>query len=278
MPTIFYSWQTDAPSNLNRTFIEEALVEAAAGMNVEPAERLAVDEGMQDTPGSPEIARVLFEKIESAFLFVGDVTLVGQLPGGGRMLTAGAPVTAADTLRRTPNPNVAVELGYADAALGWQRVLRVMNTAFGKPEDQPFDVRNRRFPIRYNLKAEATEHQRNQVKANLVGTFVEAIAAAEAFQLRRAGKARDLLDVHTAEMMVHFGHAPWEFPQPGAAQPGAAVPCLRDLELFNRCTVRLLELGIIRTNLGLVGGQVGYSYRWTPFGKKVHALIPVPGA
>jgi hypothetical protein len=51
----------------------------------------------------------------------------------------------SDTERPSPNPNVLVELGYALRALGEERVILVMNTAFGKPEALPFDLRRKRI-------------------------------------------------------------------------------------------------------------------------------------
>ena len=184
--TVFFSWQSDARLDLNKEFIQTALVEAATGMDVLPAERLEVDEGMNDVAGSPEVARVLFEKIDAAFLFVGDVSLVGQIPRGGLLLPKDAVVKEADTKRRVPNPNVAIELGYADGVLRPERVLRVMNTAFGKPEDQPFDVRNRRFPISYRLTPDMKADEKNAVMVKLVAVLKGAIDTASSFQLKGA--------------------------------------------------------------------------------------------
>jgi hypothetical protein len=273
--TVFFSWQSDTRLDLGKTFILEALAMAKSVDEVVPAERLDVDEGLKDVPGSPEIARIIFEKIDQAFLFVGDVTLVGQLPDGGKLLAKGQCAREVDAKRRTPNPNVMMELGYADGMLGVDRVIRVMNTAFGKPEDQPFDVRNRRFPIRFRATPEMTPSEIEVEKNKLSSTLKEAIATASAFQLRRAMNARGRLDVHSVEMMVIYGRNPWEFPQPSKADPQSGVAWLCDLDLFHRCTMRLLDLGIIRTNLGNVSGSLRYTYIWTPFGRKVRELIPL---
>ena len=35
MPTIFYSWQSDAPNNVNRSFIERALELAVRDLNAD---------------------------------------------------------------------------------------------------------------------------------------------------------------------------------------------------------------------------------------------------
>jgi hypothetical protein len=65
--TVFYSWQTDAPKQINKDFIYDALNRAAKsfGFDVEPAERFSIDveQGMKGVPGSPEVATMMFEKI-----------------------------------------------------------------------------------------------------------------------------------------------------------------------------------------------------------------------
>jgi hypothetical protein len=67
--TIFYSWQSDLPNRLNRTFIEKALEKAIKklGENMEILEALR-DEGIEldkDTKGMagmPPIVEVIFNK------------------------------------------------------------------------------------------------------------------------------------------------------------------------------------------------------------------------
>ena len=139
---IFYSWQSDLPNRTNRGLIGDALENAATALqrdetvSVEPV----VDRDTAGTPGAPDIALTIFGKIDRCQLFVGDVSLVNP--------------NADD--RRTPNPNVLVELGYALKALGPERVVLVMNTAFGGPELLPFDLRMRRVRA-YNSPPEAVE-------------------------------------------------------------------------------------------------------------------------
>ena len=99
-PTIFYSWQSDLPNNLNRSFVEDALERAIRQLNKDLAveesprdEELTVDKDTKDVPGSPPIVDVIFEKIGKATAFVADVTFVGQTTNG----------------RPIPNPNVLIE-------------------------------------------------------------------------------------------------------------------------------------------------------------------------
>ena len=133
--TVFYSWQSDRPNRTNRGFIMEALERAATVLRsdesvaVEPV----IDRDTAGVAGSPEIAATIFAKIARADVFVPDVSLV----------------TSADTKRQSPNPNVLLELGFAISTLGWDRVILVMNTAFGDQTSLPFDLRGRRV-VSYN--------------------------------------------------------------------------------------------------------------------------------
>lgn len=54
-----------------------------------------------------------------------------------------------------PSPNVLVELGYAIARLGWDRIILVMNIEFGPAERLPFDLRSRRFPTTFLAKRDS---------------------------------------------------------------------------------------------------------------------------
>ena len=87
---------------------------------MDPADRdLSVDRDTRDVPGSPPIMETIFGKIDRAAVFVSDLTYVAERMAGGR----------------TPNPNVCIEHGYALKALSWRRVIAVMNTAYGDPDE-----------------------------------------------------------------------------------------------------------------------------------------------
>lgn len=152
---IFYSWQSDLPNATNRGFIEKALENAAKlirnddSIKVEPV----IDRDTKDVPGAPDIAHTIFDKIEQAQVFVCDVSIINQ----------NAPS------RPTPNPNALIELGYAIKALGWQKIILVMNTAFGKPEELPFDLRMRRA-IAYYMPQETEERATERKKLEVAFT------------------------------------------------------------------------------------------------------------
>src|SRR5262249_3806523 len=76
----------------------------------------------------------IFAKIDEAQVFVCDVSVINVGSAG----------------RSTPNPNVLIELGYAIRKLGFSRIIMVMNSSFGSPEQLPFDLRMRRV-ITYEM-------------------------------------------------------------------------------------------------------------------------------
>ena len=142
--------RSDLPKKCNRRFIREALDEAVrrvvAEGQVEDSPR--VDDGMDGIAGSPEVASVMFQKIEVCALRRRHHT---------RRNDPHRP--ANDPPKRVPNPNVSLEMGYAAGRIGWDRIICVMNEAYGERKDLPFDVRNRRFPIDYNLHADKMERK-----------------------------------------------------------------------------------------------------------------------
>jgi hypothetical protein len=162
MATIFYSWQSDLPNNINRGFIKDALEKAikrvTEALQLEEAPRIEQD--TSGVPGSPEIVNTILEKIEKCTVFIPDLTIVAH----------------TDKKEPSPNPNVLIEYGYALKTLGAERIISVMNEAFGSAENSlPFDLKHRRFPIRYNLKEEASEEERKKEKENLISNLENAL-------------------------------------------------------------------------------------------------------
>lgn len=78
---------------------------------------------------------MIFDKIATADLVLFDVSLVATGLGGKKHI----------------NSNVAIELGYALGTGEYSRVIKVMNTASGGPDELPFDLRSRRHPLKYHL-------------------------------------------------------------------------------------------------------------------------------
>ncbi|HEY3321219.1 MAG TPA: hypothetical protein VGP72_12185 [Planctomycetota bacterium] len=151
--TMFYSWQSDLPNNCNRSFILKALEDAAeslradASIMVEPA----VDRDTAGVAGSPDIGRTILQKIDNAHAFVADLSIINSGYG-----------------RPSPNPNVLFELGYAWKHLTESRIILVVNTVFGEPEQLPFDLRTKRV-MAYRIAEDATEkgQERRKLQAKM---------------------------------------------------------------------------------------------------------------
>src|SRR5438270_577713 len=163
--TLFFAWQFDSPPNDNRYLIRDAAKDAvkrvAADADVEESPRL--DHDTKGLSGTPEVANAIFAKIERAGMFLGDVTYVGLSRSHDKHK------------KKLPNMNVAVEMGYAGKAIGWERIILVMNKAYGKPDEQIFDIKHRRNPITYDVPADSTANKRKEEKRKLSKAIEEAV-------------------------------------------------------------------------------------------------------
>ncbi len=158
--TIFYSWQSDLPNNTNRGFIESVLRKSIQSIQKSEAYELepSLDRDTQGIPGSPNITQAIIEKIKLADAFVADISVVTGDKNKEQRLS--------------PNPNVLLELGYAIALLGWEKIILFCNEVYGTDEDLPFDIRQHRR-ISYKLlpndmKSETRNNLAEHFKARLI--------------------------------------------------------------------------------------------------------------
>jgi len=256
--SIFYSWQSDAPGECNRTFIRKALDASVAslssGATVEDSPR--VESGMEGIAGTPEVATVMFTRIKRSAVFLGDMTLVGSITKEG-----------SDEVKRVPNPNVLLEMGYAAGTIGWGRVICVMNEHFGKRTELPFDVRNRRFPIDYSL-APGDKKSADKVNADLTRWIKFAIESVIRNEYEAANDALSALDINCLNLMGAYGKGDYfAAPDPRATTLGGPL----DTGKFNAAVTRLLDLRLLRADVDPRKGL--YAYHWTYLGKQVlHGL------
>lgn len=166
--SIFFSWQADTQTRVGRNFLREVLEEVCAGIvadaNIDEAIRdIVIDSDTQGVAGQPPIVETIFRKIDASAVFIADMTFVG---------------TRIDS-RPTPNPNVLIEYGWALKSLKHERVICVMNDAYGAPtrDNLPFDLSHVRWPIRYTLSENSTPDIKAQEKRKLVAILSEAIRA-----------------------------------------------------------------------------------------------------
>jgi hypothetical protein len=166
--TVFYAWQSDRPRLMNRDLIREAAELACQALSDDSNNpwNVVIDSDTQDEPGMCDIPQTILKKIRNADILLADLTFV----------------TKADSGKNTPNSNVVFELGYAARHLGFPSLVAVMNTAFGVPEGQIFDIK-RRACIRYRCAKDSTD--RAKMVRELADDLVVAEAAAEASRGRQ---------------------------------------------------------------------------------------------
>jgi hypothetical protein len=157
---VFFSWQSDSPSAIGRSFVTSTLVAALARLRVDATLDLRpeLDSDTQQVPGSPQIFSAILEKLDKCAVMVADVSLTYK--------------RSADGGRLAPNPNVLVELGYALKRLGDKRVVLIMNTTYGRPEALPFDLRGHRV-ITYS--AAETDELSENTKSEFTGSVEAAV-------------------------------------------------------------------------------------------------------
>lgn len=246
--SVFYAWQSDLPRKTTRDFLEEAARLAL--------ERVGSDATLEDSPrldrdtlgisGLPDISGTIYRKIEQSAVFLADVSLVGQTmqedPNKKRKLL--------------PNPNVLLELGYAAAKLGWDRIILAMNKEHGQPEELPFDLRNRRFPTSFRLSPDQKNREKKleSLSADIEGAIRDCLNS----EYDRVADTVAKFDMVTIDLIRTRGCSPefWH------TEPDKnKLVSHHDLAIS-----RLLDLGLIRcvrfTN------EFGYAYRWTYFGRQ----------
>jgi hypothetical protein len=75
--SVFFSWQSDTPSEHGREFLRSALDAATrrVAADLELPHRLELDHDTRGVPGTPAMVAAILEKIDNCATFVADVTL-----------------------------------------------------------------------------------------------------------------------------------------------------------------------------------------------------------
>ncbi|CAA0198068.1 TIR domain-containing protein [Tenacibaculum maritimum] len=146
---VFYSWQSDLPKPTNLNGIRKSLRSAINLVEDKLTDkRIDIDEATRNTTGSPNIPLTIFAKISNCDVFICDLTTINS---------------DSNENRKVPNPNVLIELGYAIATVGWERIIMLFNTNFGSfPSDLPFDIdRHRASP--FSITDNSDKNGKNQL-------------------------------------------------------------------------------------------------------------------
>jgi hypothetical protein len=167
--TVFYSWQSDLPKETNQGIIQGAIRIASNKLEHEFKEtdlHIIIDEATSNLPGSPHIPSAIFDKISSADAFICDITTINkEAIETIKNLQATEGRTKPQEVRTVPNPNVMIELGYAIALLGWERIIMLFNTSYGDLKDTPFDIVVNRI-TGYHLSPKTEDVTEKQLQGN----------------------------------------------------------------------------------------------------------------
>ena len=167
--TVFYSWQSDLPKETNQGIIQGAIRIASNKLEHEFKKtdlHIIIDEATSNLPGSPHIPSAIFDKISSADAFICDITTINkEAIETIKNLQATEGRTKPQEVRTVPNPNVMIELGYAIALLGWERIIMLFNTSYGDLKDAPFDIVVNRITD-YHLSPKTEDVTEKQLQGN----------------------------------------------------------------------------------------------------------------
>lgn len=163
--TIFYSWQLSTSTKFNKNFIEEAIKKAEKLLNKNkklPIEEIVIDRDTKDVPGIPSIPETIEGKIRLCDIFIADLTIVTsqKIKTKNKIFKKFLKILfknfiEPEKLPLCSNPNVLLEFGQAKECISNERMIGVLNSAYGDPHEDdkviPFDIRHLRWPIKYNL-------------------------------------------------------------------------------------------------------------------------------
>jgi len=165
--SVFYSWQSNLPNSTNKEFIKNVIATSLTDIESDDAYLMIPfpDRGKPGSTALKGLTTSIFTKINNSRVFICDVSMINK-PG-----VCGLAV---------PNPNVALELGYAASKFGWNNIIVLMNEAYGGVETLPFDLSASQF-ISYSLSesAAAQTDERQAVALKLKGELIEALIKLE---------------------------------------------------------------------------------------------------
>lgn len=171
--TIFYSWQTTTDTKYNKNFIHKCIEKAIKKISGKPEfqnVKFKLIDAIRGEPGSPPVAgKIIDERIPNSDIFIADLSVINKIPTPVSLILKLFKVK----IKPTQNNNVINEHGVASNAIGNEKIIGVLNKAYGSPHDNPdnipFDLRHLRFPIEYTytVKTKDKEYIQNQLVNDL---------------------------------------------------------------------------------------------------------------
>lgn len=178
--TVFFAYQSDIDDKYCKGFIQSA-AQMAIDRLMKNGKKVIFDYGFRGTPGTPILIEEMLAKSQNSDMVLVDLTYTSSknwfytkeyVKFSGKNLK----VKSIKNDKKSSNPNVLLETGYAWAHKGYHRTLAVMNTAFGKPDELNVDFQGFRWPITYHLDNK-NYNTRKDVRKSLSDALYQAISA-----------------------------------------------------------------------------------------------------
>ncbi len=193
--SIFYGWQSDLSSQVNKNFIGETLDSAAASINAGGVHRVRIERGgPEGTLGTARIDRNILDQIDRSEIAVFDVSAINNpsrwTENDPRLMSLFDLDRHESPPRISPNPNIGFELGYAVAILGWDRCICVLNEQSCTLKEVFFDLdRSTVIPYNFTLdekEASRKEHRRTELARYLSVRIAEILKKSPPYPAPRA--------------------------------------------------------------------------------------------
>lgn len=174
---IFYSWQTTTNSKYNRNFILTCIEKAVKKVKQKPELKnveFILLEGVTGEPGSPQVAsKIVDERIPTSDIFISDLSVVNHISKFQKVVQKIVGVK----FKPFQNNNVIYEHGVAYNAIGLEKIIGILNSEYGSPNENPdnipFDLKHIRFPIEYKYSKKTKNKE--DVQKNLIDGLSSAI-------------------------------------------------------------------------------------------------------
>ena len=185
--TIFYSWQSTTEGKYNRYFIKDCIENATKKIKKLPDFKdidFEFQEGITGESGSVSVAETITDKrIPTCDIFIADLSVINWVSKWKRFLKS----IIKDEYKPFQNNNVILEYGVAVNSVGKERIIGILNTKFGSPNENPnnipFDIRHLRFPIEYNYFLN-NENKKAEIKKQLISDITNALKNTVPFVLK----------------------------------------------------------------------------------------------
>ena len=182
---IFFSWEmeTDSQGFDNKNFLIVCITHALEELKKQREFKNVVfdfQEGLSGVSGTPRVAEIMMKRARECDIFIGDMTIAQRL---GRF-TRCEIEHQKSFIRLSPNANVLMEyaIAYNKDSDFWEQVVLIMNKVNGDVHDNvelfPFDIREERFPVTFELSGESQEEQVKKVTNILIEPLQMAARAA----------------------------------------------------------------------------------------------------